>query len=62
MVDLLTALGLVFVLEGALYALFPEGMRKAMAWVSAQEPPHLRAAGLFMAGFGFVIVAVLRGY
>ena len=62
MVDLLTALGLVFVLEGAMYALFPEGMRKMMERVIATPVQQLRVIGLFCAAFGFVIVAVLRGY
>ncbi len=62
MMDLLTALGLMFVLEGAMYALFPEGMRQMMTRVLTLPVKQLRMAGLFLAVFGFVIVAVLRGY
>jgi len=62
MTALLTAVGLMFVLEGAAYALFPEGMRKMMARVIVLPLSQLRMAGIFFAAFGFVIVAVLRGY
>lgn len=62
MTDLLTALGLMLVLEGACYALFPEGMTKMMTRVIGLPPAQLRLTGLFMAGLGFVVVAMLRGY
>lgn len=62
MMDLLTALGLMFALEGALYALFPDGMRQVMLRVIGMSAQHLRIGGIFMAAFGFVIVAVLKGY
>jgi len=62
MMDLLTALGLMFVLEGAMYALFPQGMKRMTAQMAQMPPQHLRGAGLFFALFGFVILAVLRGY
>jgi len=62
MVDLLTALGLMFVLEGAMYALQPDGMKRMMERVIALPSGQLRALGLFIAVFGFIIVAVLRGY
>lgn len=62
MVDLLTALGLMFVLEGAMYALQPDGMKRMMERVIGMPSGQLRVAGLFFAAFGFVIVAVLRGY
>ncbi len=34
--DLLAALALVFVLEGALYALFPDGMKRMIATTNKQ--------------------------
>ena len=37
MIDLLTAIGLMFVLEGAMYALFPRGMKELIA-LAAQTP------------------------
>ncbi|MFH1158519.1 MAG: DUF2065 domain-containing protein [Pseudomonadota bacterium] len=62
MTDFLTAIGLMFVLEGASYALFPDGMRKMMEKVILMPPGHVRFAGLTLAGFGFIIIAALRGY
>jgi len=62
MTDFLTAIGLMFVMEGVSYALFPNGMRKMMERVTMMPPSHVRFAGLFLAGFGFVIIAVIRGY
>jgi uncharacterized protein len=62
MTDLLTALGLMLVLEGAMYALFPDGMRRMMAYAQTLPPAQLRTTGLVLAAFGFLIVAVIRGY
>ena len=36
--DLITALGLVLVIEGALYALFPDGMQRMMKQVLEMPP------------------------
>jgi uncharacterized protein YjeT (DUF2065 family) len=58
--DLLTALGMMFFIEGALYALFPDKMKKMSAQVSALPPAHLRTIGLLFALFGFVFMAALR--
>lgn len=62
MTDLLTALGLMFVLEGAMYALFPRGMKEMTARMAQMPDATLRNFGIFCALFGFVIIAVLRGY
>lgn len=62
MTDLLTAIGLMFVLEGASYALFPNGMRKMMERVLLMPLSHVRFAGLSLVVLGFILVAVLRGY
>lgn len=40
--DLLTALALVLVIEGCLWALFPDGMRRAMAQALAMPAATLR--------------------
>jgi hypothetical protein len=61
MSDLITALGMVLVIEGALYALFPEGMRKMMRQALSLPPQALRAAGLAAAIAGFGIVWLVRG-
>ncbi|HEX5452764.1 MAG TPA: DUF2065 domain-containing protein [Stellaceae bacterium] len=60
MQDLWTGLALVLVIEGVLYALFPEGMRK-MAARAMLIPPHvLRAAGLLAAAIGVAMVWLSR--
>lgn len=59
--DLFTALGLVLVIEGALYALFPEGMQRMMAQTLKMPPGVLRGSGLAAAVLGFVVVWLIRG-
>lgn len=61
MEDLLTALGLMLVIEGALYALFPEGMQRMIQQVLEASPGLLRGAGLGAAVLGFVVVWLIRG-
>lgn len=53
---LLTSLSLVFVIEGLVYALFPETVKKMMAMALALPAGQLRLFGLLIAatGFGFV--------
>jgi uncharacterized protein YjeT (DUF2065 family) len=58
--DLWTALALVLVIEGVLYALFPEGMKRVAARAMAVPPQALRAAGLLAACIGVVLVWLLR--
>jgi len=59
--DALLALGLVLTLEGALYALFPDGMRRMMAAALAFAPDQLRYAGLAAAMLGVGLVWLVRG-
>ena len=61
MSDLITALGIVLVLEGALYALFPEGMKKMMSQALSLSPQTMRVAGLTAAFAGLGIVWLVRG-
>lgn len=58
--DLSTGLALVLVIEGILYALFPEGMKRAAARAMRVSPQMLRAAGLLAAAVGVAIVWLLR--
>ncbi|MDP7100107.1 MAG: DUF2065 domain-containing protein [Rhodospirillales bacterium] len=61
MTDLLTALALAIALEGALYALFPEAMKKFMVHVLDQPDFLLRRAGLTAAIAGVALVWLIRG-
>jgi uncharacterized protein YjeT (DUF2065 family) len=58
--DLWTALALVLVIEGVLYALFPEGMKKMIAQMMMVSPAVLRMAGLAAAVTGVAVVWFLR--
>jgi uncharacterized protein len=60
MSDLWTSLALVLVIEGCLYALFPEGMKRAAARAVAVPPQALRVAGLAAAGAGVALVWLVR--
>jgi uncharacterized protein YjeT (DUF2065 family) len=59
--DALLALGLVLALEGALYALFPDGMRRAMAMALALPADPLRIGGVVAVALGVAIVWLVRG-
>ncbi len=61
MLDLLSALCLVFVIEGALYALFPEAMKRMMALALDIPSPTLRSAGLAAACAGVLALWFIRG-
>jgi len=58
--DLGTALALVLVIEGVLYALFPEGMNRIAARAMLVPPQALRFAGLIAACIGVALVWLLR--
>ena len=53
---LVIALGGAMFLEGALYALFPSGMKKAMSEMQNMPDSMLRSIGLGIAAFGVVLV------
>jgi hypothetical protein len=58
--DLGTALALVLVIEGILYALFPQAMKRAAARAMAVPPQVLRLAGLAVACLGVALVWLVR--
>jgi uncharacterized protein len=58
--ELLTAIGLLLAIEGALYALFPAAMQRMMTYALAQQPAQLRSAGLLCATIGVGVVWLLR--
>jgi len=60
MQDFLTALALLLVIEGVLYALFPGGMRRMIAQALVIPETQLRAAGLAAAVVGVGLVWLLR--
>jgi len=58
--DLWTGLALVLVVEGILYALFPQGMKRVAARTTLVPSQMLRGAGLVAAAVGVAIVWLLR--
>jgi uncharacterized protein len=58
--DLWTALALVLVIEGILYALLPETMKRVAIRVTVASPQILRAAGLLCAAVGVALVWLVR--
>jgi uncharacterized protein YjeT (DUF2065 family) len=61
MTDLLTALALVLVLEGVLWAVAPAGMKRAAVVALSMANQQLRAGGLIAAAFGVFLVWLMRG-
>jgi len=61
MPDFLVALGLVFVIEGLVFAAFPASAKKAMLSVTETPDTPLRLIGIGSAIFGLVLVWLIRG-
>ena len=61
MKDFVTALGLVLVIEGVIYALLPGMMRRFNAQVALMPAATLRYAGLAAACLGVGAIWLIRG-
>jgi uncharacterized protein YjeT (DUF2065 family) len=61
MTDFLAALGLVFVIEGLVFAAFPEAAKRAVAAMAETPDQGLRLVGLLSAAFGLVVLWLVRG-
>ncbi|MEM9331610.1 MAG: DUF2065 domain-containing protein [Pseudomonadota bacterium] len=61
MSDLIVAIGLVLVLEGMIYALFPGSMRKMVEEMSKLSDGTLRTFGLGALICGVFVVWLVRG-
>lgn len=57
--DLLLGLGLMLLIEGAMYSLAPQGMQRLMAQLSQLPEAHVRLLGLTSAALGFLVIAVI---
>jgi uncharacterized protein YjeT (DUF2065 family) len=60
MIDLASALALAIAIEGILYALFPDGMKRMMASVLDMPSSNLRAVGLMAAVLGVGLIWMIR--
>jgi uncharacterized protein len=61
MSDFLAALGLVFVIEGLIFAAFPDAAKRAMASVLETPDISLRLIGIGSALVGLIVVWFVRG-
>lgn len=61
MADFLVGLGLVFVIEGLIFAAFPAAGRRAVAAVLETPDQSLRVVGIVSALFGLILVWLMRG-
>jgi uncharacterized protein YjeT (DUF2065 family) len=60
MIDFLAAVGLVFVIEGLIFAAFPTHAKKAMQSVIETPEATLRAVGIGSAVIGILLVWLIR--
>ena len=60
--DLLMALGLVFVIEGLLYALVPGHLKNMMKAMESVGDDALRVGGLAALGFGVLMVWAVKTF
>jgi uncharacterized protein len=58
--DLLTALALILVIEGIVYALFPEVMKRLAVRTTRTPSQSFRIGGLIAAILGVILVWALR--
>ena len=61
MSDFLVALGLVFAIEGLMFAAFPSMAKRAMATVLETPDAPLRIIGISSALLGVVLIWLVRG-
>jgi uncharacterized protein YjeT (DUF2065 family) len=59
--ELFSALALAIVIEGLLYAAFPEQMKRALASIQALPASTIRAGALACAAAGLVLLWFIRG-
>ena len=61
MSDFLAAIGLLFAIEGLMFAAFPGAMKRAVISVLEAPEPLLRLVGVVSATIGVVVVWLVRG-
>jgi len=61
MLELLLGLALAMTIEGALYTLFPDAMKRMMRVLLGQSSGSIRAAGLALAVAGVGLAWLIKG-
>ena len=62
MSEILTAIGLLFFIEGLLYTIFPGSMKKMLNSMKDLSESKLRTGGLIFAIIGFIIIAYIKKF
>ena len=60
MTEFFVAIGLAIAIEGFVYALFPNAMKRMMAQILEQPPEKIRSAGLIAAVIGVGLIWLIR--
>jgi uncharacterized protein YjeT (DUF2065 family) len=60
-IEFASALALAVVIEGLLYAAFPEQMKRMLATIQSLPASTIRAVALACAGAGLVLLWIIRG-
>jgi uncharacterized protein len=61
MTDFLAAIALVFVIEGLIFAAFPQAAKRAVAAMMQTPDQGLRLVGLVSAALGLALLWLVRG-
>lgn len=61
MADFLIGIGLVFIIEGLVFAAFPASAKRAVAAVLETPEASLRVVGVGSAVFGLILIWLMRG-
>ena len=61
MTDFLAAIALVFVIEGLIFAAFPEAAKRAVKVMTQTSDQGLRLVGLLSAALGLALFGLVRG-
>lgn len=62
MSEIITAIGLVFVIEGLAYALIPGGMKQILALMADMPDESIRNTGLVAVAMGVAVVWLARTF
>ena len=60
MSDLITAIGLLFFIEGLLLAMFPSRIKNMLKFIENMPVNKLRYSGIFFLLIGFIIIWYMR--